>query len=102
MTEILVHMQSYVPCKSVIKTWDVEPFTQTDYQLFPTLVGGDQMTTAHARGCIKLQDNSEHNFDKLRGLLPVVEDWHAKVCFMQVRILILILYVQSIVKILYR
>lgn len=50
------------------------------------LPAGDQMTTAHARGCIKLQDNSENNFDKLRGLLPVVEDWHAKVCFMQVRI----------------
>ena len=50
------------------------------------------MTTAHASGCIKLQDNSENNFDNfdnfdnLRGLLPVVEDWHAKVCFMQVRI----------------
>ena len=72
--------------------------------LVHTLVGGDQMTTAHARGCIKLQDNSENNFDKLRGLLPEVEDWHAKVCFMQVRISdpYSLYLVQSIVKILYR
>ncbi len=82
MSDILVHMQKYVPCKPFIRTFDVEPFTQTDYQLFLTLIGGDQLTTAHARGCIKLQDNAENSLDKLSGLLPVVEDWHAKVCFL--------------------
>lgn len=84
MTEILAHMQRYVPCKGIVKTWDMEPYTQTDYQFVTTLVGGDQLSTAHARGCISIQDNAENNFDKLRGLLPVIEDWHAKVCFMQV------------------
>ncbi len=81
MSDILVHMQK---CKPFIKTFDLEPFTQTDYQLFPTLIGGDQLTTSHARGCIKFQDNAENSLDKLSGFLPVVEDWHAKVCFLQV------------------
>lgn len=49
-----------------------------------TLVGGDQLSTAHARGAIRVQDNAENSFDKLHGLLPVAEDWHAKVCFMEV------------------
>lgn len=84
MTTILHHMQKYVPCMTIQKTWDMEPFEQTDYKFVRTLVGGDQLSAAHARNCVRVQENSENNFDKLSGLLPVVEDWHAKVCFMEV------------------
>ena len=84
MTDILRHLQAYVPCVPTKKVFTVEPFEQTDYHLLPTLVGGDQLSVARARGSILLQDSSENQFDKLSGLLPVSEDWHAKVCLMQV------------------
>ena len=86
MTDILRHLQSYVPCKTMETVLDMEPFSQTDYQVLPTLVGGDQLSVARARGCILIQNNCENRYDRLSGLLPVIEDWHAKVCFMQVKI----------------
>ena len=79
MTVILRHLQSYIPCRPFETILDMEPFSKTDYQLMPTLVGGDQLSVARARGCILIQGNAENNFDKLSGLLPVAEDWHAKV-----------------------
>ncbi len=84
MTSILTHLQSYVPCKATSKKVDFEPYEYTDYKFVTTLVGGDQLSTARARGSVMIQENSENNYDKLSGLLPVAEDWHAKVCFMGV------------------
>ena len=69
-----------------VKTLNLESYTQTEYELATTLVGGDQLTTAHGSRCIKVKENSENNLNKLCGLLPVIEDWHAKVCFVEVRV----------------
>lgn len=84
MTEILTHIQRYAPCQHVEVQQELEPFVYTDYKYVTTLVGGDQLSTARARSCVAMQENAENNLDKLNGLLPVAEDWHAKVCFMQV------------------
>ena len=46
--------------------------------------GGDQMTAARARGSQRVRSNSERGKDRLEGLQPVVEDWHAKVCLLGV------------------
>ena len=48
------------------------------------LFGGDQLTVAHARGAQTVLGNSHNESDCLEGLVPVVEDWHAKVTFMKV------------------
>ena len=48
-------------------------------------LGGDQMTAARARGSQRVRSNSERGKDRLEGLQPVVEDWHAKVCLLGVR-----------------
>ncbi len=48
------------------------------------LFGGDQLTVARARGARRILSNSHNGFDRLEGLVPVVEDWHAKVTFMKV------------------
>ena len=48
------------------------------------LFGGDQMTCARVRGAQKIRANSTTGRARLEGFVPVVEDWHAKVCFMQV------------------
>ena len=47
-------------------------------------VGGDQVTAARARGCQRVRSNSERGRDRLEGLQPVCEDWHAKVCLLGV------------------
>ena len=46
--------------------------------LHTVLFGGDQMTAARARGSQRIRTNSEHGKDRLEGLKPVCEDWHAK------------------------
>lgn len=91
MIDILEHIQSYVPCiseKKVLSVYNAEGDTEeidyTDYQFMTTLVGGDQLSTARARGSQRIRSNSDDNFAKLSGLFPVIEDWHAKVCFLEV------------------
>ena len=48
------------------------------------LFGGDQLTAARARGSQRIRSNSERSADRLEGLIPVSEDWHTKVVFIQV------------------
>lgn len=46
--------------------------------------GGDQMTCARVRGSQRIRSNSERGVDRLQGVVPVTEDWHAKQCFLEV------------------
>lgn len=48
------------------------------------LLGGDQLTAARARGAQRIRANSETKVGRLKGLIPVVGDWHAKGCFLAV------------------
>ena len=48
------------------------------------LFGGDQLTAKRARGSQYVRSNSLRGKDRLEGLKPVVEDWHAKVCLLGV------------------
>ena len=48
------------------------------------LFGGDQLTVARARGAIRQRQTSETAMGMMEGLIPVVEDWHAKVCLISV------------------
>ena len=48
------------------------------------LLGGDQLTVARIRGCHRMHTNTHNGRDGCEGLLPVVEDWHTKMCFMKV------------------
>ena len=47
-------------------------------------VGGDQMTAARVRGSQRIRSNSDTDIDRLEGVTGAVEDWHAKVVFLQV------------------
>ncbi len=55
-----------------------------DKQFLTTLVGGDYLSVARARGAQVIRSTSELTKDTLNGLLPVAEDWHAKVCLIEV------------------
>ena len=48
-------------------------------------IGGDQLTVTRVWGSKQVRNNSERKQDCLEGLVPVVEDWHAKWCFLTVR-----------------
>lgn len=50
------------------------------------ILGGDQMTSARVRGSQRIRSNSERGVDRLQGVVPVTEDWHAKMCFLEVHV----------------
>ena len=56
-----------------------------DTQFFQTLLGGDQLTVAlRVRGTVGLRRTHDKSLDHLDGILPVVEDWHARMTLMKV------------------
>ena len=50
------------------------------------LVGGDQLTATRIRGAQMIRGNSVTSEEHFEGLLPVAEDWRAKMCLLEVRI----------------
>ena len=48
--------------------------------------GGDQLTIARIRSSQRIQFNLENGDERLEGFIPVIEDWHTKMCFMEVNI----------------
>ena len=49
------------------------------HQFHQILFGGDQLTAVRARSAQEIRTNSETGLGHLEGLVPVAEDWHAKV-----------------------
>jgi L1 cell adhesion molecule like protein len=91
MMKILEHIQTYSPSKQVErefavpgKTGEEATISIKDKQYAMTLVGGDQLTVARMRGAQRIRGNSENSEERFDGVLPVAEDWHAKICFMEV------------------
>lgn len=79
------HLHQYIPSvtKCTVPGSDEEVEIVED-TLHTVLFGGDQMTAARARGSQRIRTNSEHGKDRLEGLKPVCEDWHAKFCLLGV------------------
>ena len=44
-------------------------------------LGGDQLTIARIRGSQSILSNSDNGEERF---VPVIEDWHTKMCFMEV------------------
>ena len=55
-----------------------------DKSYVTTLVGGDYLSVARARGAQLIRNTSELEMHRLNGMLLVAEDWHAKVCLLEV------------------
>ena len=58
-----------------------------DTQFFQTLLGGDQLTVAMVRGTVGRQRTHDKPLDHLDEILPVVEDWHARMTLMKVHLI---------------
>lgn len=91
MIKCLEDIQVYVPSKEVEREVTIPNKTGPDtimkirdQQHMMTLVGGDQVTVARIRGAQRIRGNSETSQQRLDGILPVPEDWHAKMCFLEV------------------
>ena len=88
MVEILDALHKYVPsCTSQLHF--EHPDTGADHSLDVehfkhVLVGGDQLTIARVRSAQLIRANSNSSHSRLEGLVPSIQDWHAKLCFMQV------------------
>lgn len=90
MIRILEALQKYVPSKFVDMKEQVPGTDLKEEKVFiTTLVGGDLLSAVRARGAIYIRSGSELQEDRLKGLLPVSEDWHAKVCLLEVSVIIL-------------
>lgn len=56
-----------------------------DHSRFPPILfGGDQLTVARIRGVQALGDTHPKRVDRFEGLVPVLEDWHARMTVMMV------------------
>ena len=84
MVDILDVYKKYIPCKNVILS---EPIPDTDItedvEYVCTLIGGDYSVPC-AGGVQHIRRTYELEMHRLDGMLPVAEDWHAKVCLLEV------------------
>lgn len=83
MIDILEHLKGYIPSCTV----DVSipgSDKQQDKCYATTLLGGDYLSVARARGAQQIRSTADFQEDRLDAFLPVAEDWHAKVCFLEV------------------
>jgi len=64
----------------VTKTFDID-----DSRLHQTLVFGDQLTVACARGAARFKDDDTTALYHLEGFIPAVADWHARMCLLQIK-----------------
>ena len=71
MVDIMEFIKQYIPRVS-------------DGSFLPLLFGGDQVTRERASHAQDTKLQSAHPMKRLLGLIPKVEDWHARVVFNQV------------------
>lgn len=85
MMDILEDYKKYIPSKVVILKDPIpQEDTTEDKSYVTTLLGGDYLSVARAREAQYIRSSSERREDKLDGMLPVAEDWHAKVVLLEV------------------
>lgn len=88
MCKILDHLHlHYIPSTATTKEIVLEngeTITHVDYNLVKILLGGDQVTVARTHGAKGIRLNHEDSKSSLKGIIPVVEDWHTRQTLMQV------------------
>ena len=89
MFQILQHLQSYVPtihgeaeveCQS---TGEILHTEVVDHHKI--LLGGDLLTSFRVRGVQRLMRYSDNVDLQCSGLIPISEDWHTKMTFLEVK-----------------
>ena len=88
MIGIMEHVHQYVPTNPDTVGIDLPGsggrFEMTKTSFHTTLFGGDQLTAERARGSQMIRSNSITPTQQIIGFLPTAEDWHAKLCSLEV------------------
>ena len=83
-------LQKYVPtrtCQIKHSLPNGDLYMVEEQAIHPILSGGDQLTCCRCRGALSLRCNPESTLDRLEGLVPVTEDWHARLTLVNVNTL---------------
>ena len=88
MCQIMKNLHKYVPTKLCHKTYrfqDKDMVCEEGHH-HKILFGGDQLTVCHSRGAQAARSNDDHTLhaSRLDGLVPVTEDWHARMTLLRV------------------
>ncbi|CAB3979745.1 Hypothetical predicted protein [Paramuricea clavata] len=74
MIDILADIhEHYLPCEKVV----YKDGSESSHILTQLFLGGDQLTEERARNAQKGHADGDTTFERLEGILPKVEDWHA-------------------------
>lgn len=88
MLDILKVVHSYVPLvqQTTHETVNIDDIEDEaiviQQQVHPILFGGDQMTVERSRNIQNVLSTSDTASARLEGIVPVAEDWHAKICLL--------------------
>lgn len=79
LLSILKELQQLSPHSSIL-----HEHNETGDILHSVLLGGDQLSSSMARRVTSGRVNSTDSIQSLKGVLPVCEDWHTKLCYLTV------------------
>ena len=83
MCMIMKSLHKYVPKATHQITYqDNSPISEEFFH--GVLFGGDQLTVCRSRAAQAARCNDDNPVERLEGLIPVVEDWHARLTLMRV------------------
>ena len=90
MCSIMKNLHKYVPTRKYQKTYQLpdKDFVCDEECYHRILFGGDQLTACRSRSVQSARCNDDQPVERLDGLLPVTEDWHARMTLMRVRLCI--------------
>ena len=84
-------LHKYVPKKSYQLTYHLpkeENLVVNENSYHRTLLGGDQLTVSRSRSAQSACCNDDDSEERFDGLIPVAEDWHARMTLMRVRVVL--------------
>ena len=83
LKNICLLYQQWKQCNKLYYQMEVRlKLTIPSFTLF--LFGGDQLTAARIRGTKILRDTQDKPTERFEGILPIVEDWHARMALLKV------------------
>ena len=86
MCAIMKDLHKYVPEERFKMSYHLpdENFVCEQECYHRILFGGDQLTACRCRGAQSARINDDDTAERLIGLVPVAEDWHARLTLMRV------------------
>ena len=90
MVKIIRDLHKYVPQVEIVNQVEVEDANES-VGIFQSathniMFGGDQLTKVRATSALIAKSNSDKPTTRMEGIIPVIEDWHAKMTLFEVKL----------------